>query len=102
MLDAAGLGRAVRLFRSEGTSTTYLGEFTLADPPSYNADAPAGEVMGTGQAHHVPEELADVLIYRLCLADVLNVDLGAVVADKLAKNGCWYTVESSFGNAEKH
>jgi hypothetical protein len=39
LLDAERLGRAIRLFRSEGTSTTYLGEFELADPPYYRADA---------------------------------------------------------------
>jgi hypothetical protein len=33
LVDAASLGRTVRLFRSEGVNTTYLGAFTLADPP---------------------------------------------------------------------
>jgi dCTP diphosphatase len=59
-------------------------------------------IMDTPKADHVRDELADVLIYTLRLADVLDVDLGAAVADKLAKNGSRYTVESSFGNAEKH
>lgn len=40
LLDAKGLGRPIRLFRSVGTSTTYLGEFALADPPYYRADSP--------------------------------------------------------------
>jgi hypothetical protein len=39
LLDAEALGRTVRVFRSEGRDTTYLGAFELADPPYYRADA---------------------------------------------------------------
>lgn len=54
VLDAPALGRSIRLFRSEGTSTTYIGEFELADPPFYRADAPDRE-----------GEMRSVLVYRL-------------------------------------
>lgn len=43
-------------------------------------------VMGSPEAAHVREEVADVLIYLLRLADVLGVDLGEAVAAKLAAN----------------
>lgn len=54
VLDALKLGRAIRLFRSEGTYTTYLGEFHLADPPYYRADALDRE-----------GEVRSVLVFRL-------------------------------------
>lgn len=54
LLDAANLGRAVRLFRSEGRYSTYLGEFQLADPPYYQADAEDRE-----------GEIRSVLVFRL-------------------------------------
>jgi hypothetical protein len=40
LLAAGKLGRAVRVFRSTGVNTTYVGEFELLDPPFYTADAP--------------------------------------------------------------
>lgn len=40
LLAAPALGRPIRLFRSEGTDTTYLGESVLAEPPYYQAEAP--------------------------------------------------------------
>lgn len=39
LLKAASLGRTIRLFESERTSTTYVGAFELADPPWFPADA---------------------------------------------------------------
>lgn len=35
---------------------------------------------------HVEQELSDVLLYLIRLADVSGVDLGAAVRDKLAAN----------------
>jgi hypothetical protein len=64
LLDAAGKGRAVRMFRSEGVHTTYLGEFELADPPYYRADAPDRN-----------DEMRSVLIFRL-------LPVGQVVHDQ--------------------
>jgi dCTP diphosphatase len=62
----------------------------------------SAEIMDTQQAQHVRDELADVLIYALRLADVLDVDLEAALSDKLVRNASRYAVESSFGNAKKH
>ena len=47
------------------------------------------------------EELADILIYLLRLADVSDIDLIAAAKEKMAKNSHRYTVEKSKGNAEK-
>jgi NTP pyrophosphatase (non-canonical NTP hydrolase) len=44
------------------------------------------DVMGTQEAEHVRDELADVMIYLVRIADVLDVDLAAAVASKISKN----------------
>ncbi len=63
LLAAASKGRTVRLFRSEGTLTTYLGAFELLDdPPYFTAPAPDRE-----------GNLRDVLVFRLSpVGDVLR------------------------------
>ena len=47
------------------------------------------------------EELADVFIYLVRLAQVNGVDLLESAEEKLTKNGERYTLEKSRGNAEK-
>ena len=42
------------------------------------------------EAKRVAEELADILIYLIRLADKLDVDLDQAVADKIVKNGVKY------------
>jgi len=47
-------------------------------------------------------ELADVLLYLVRLADVLEIDLGAAAVRKMAINAARYPAERSRGRAEKH
>ena len=47
------------------------------------------------------EELADVLIYALRLADQLDIELEDAIAKKIDKNALRYTVEASRGSAAK-
>lgn len=56
---------------------------------------------GAGRAR-VEEEMADVFIYLLRLADVLGVDLIAAAENKLESNGRRYPVELARGRAVKH
>src|SRR5215211_1985280 len=49
------------------------------------------------EAEHVGEELADILLYLVRLADILGVDLEAAVEAKLTVNACKYPVEVSRG-----
>lgn len=49
----------------------------------------------------VAQEIADVLIYLVQLADNLNIDLDQAVTKKMEHNAARYTVADSFGNAEK-
>jgi len=50
----------------------------------------------------VEEEMADVLLYLLRLADRLDVDLAAVATEKLQKNAEKYPVDKAKGNAVKY
>ncbi|BDZ57654.1 nucleotide pyrophosphohydrolase [Barrientosiimonas endolithica] len=59
------------------------------------------EVMGTKRAQDVRDEVADSLTYLLRLADVLNVDLDAAMADKFQRAADRYPVDEVRGSAEK-
>jgi NTP pyrophosphatase (non-canonical NTP hydrolase) len=50
----------------------------------------------------VEEELADVLLYLVRLADKLDVDLHAAARAKLLKNADRYPVEKSRGSSRKY
>jgi dCTP diphosphatase len=50
----------------------------------------------------VREEMADVLLYLIRLADKLGVDLLAAARDKIAVNAQKYPVEKSRGSARKY
>ncbi len=50
----------------------------------------------------VREEMADVLLYLVRLADKLDVDLIASAHDKIARNALKYPVERSKGSARKY
>ena len=61
----------------------------------------AEAIMSTDEGEHVKEEIADVMIYLIRLADKLNVDLEDAVADKIIKNGEKYPVDTSKGSTTK-
>jgi dCTP diphosphatase len=50
----------------------------------------------------VREEMADVLLYLVRLADKLDVDLIAAARDKILRNALKYPVERSKGSARKY
>ena len=51
---------------------------------------------------NLKEEMADVLIYLLSMADILNVDLSKAVYEKLEKNRNKYPIEKSKGSCRKY
>ncbi len=53
-------------------------------------------------AEAIRDELADVLVYVLRLADVLDVDLEQAVHDKMAKNAAKYPADRVRGRAIKY
>lgn len=44
---------------------------------------------------HLKEELADVIIYCLSLANQLDIDVAAAIEDKIEKNGEKYPIKAS-------
>ena len=50
----------------------------------------------------VRDELADVLIYLVRIADKLDVDLLAAAADKIAKNAAKYPADKVRGSMKKY
>lgn len=50
----------------------------------------------------VREELADVLLYVVRVADMLGVDLNAAVVDKLRANAEKYPVDAARGTSKKY
>ena len=53
----------------------------------------AETIMNSGESEHVKEEMADIMIYLIRMADKLNVDLERAVADKIVKNSAKYPVK---------
>ncbi|EUJ33721.1 MazG nucleotide pyrophosphohydrolase [Listeria floridensis FSL S10-1187] len=51
---------------------------------------------------NIKEEIADVLIYSIMLADDLKLDIGTIIEEKLEKNARKYPVEKSKGNNAKY
>ena len=51
---------------------------------------------------YVKEELADVVIYCIYMADVLGVNLADVICDKIDANDRKYPVDKARGNARKY
>ena len=48
------------------------------------------------------EELADVLMYAISLADRLDLDLDEIILEKLRRNGEKYPLEKARGRKEKY
>jgi NTP pyrophosphatase (non-canonical NTP hydrolase) len=53
-------------------------------------------------AQAVKDELADVLAYCARLADVLSVDVGGAVWEKMRRNAAKYPADKARGNAKKY
>jgi dCTP diphosphatase len=51
---------------------------------------------------HVAQELADIQIYLLRMADVLGIRMEDAVTEKLRLNEQRYPVKESYGNAKKY
>ena len=57
--------------------------------------------LSNGDLAAVAEEIADIQIYLVRLADRIGVDIGSAVEDKLAVNANKYPVAKARGNALK-
>lgn len=50
----------------------------------------------------VADELADVLIYCIYMADAMDFDIEEIILNKMEKNAVKYPVEKSKGNSKKY
>jgi len=57
--------------------------------------------LSSDQLEAATEELADVLIYALRIADKLDINLQDAISNKIDKNALRYTVEASKGSSAK-
>ena len=60
------------------------------------------EEVTTNSLERIKEELADVLIYSMMLADNLQLDVNKIIEDKLISNNMKYPVNLSKGNNKKY
>lgn len=60
------------------------------------------DVSGEVKKDKIKEELADVLIYCVHMADACDLDLDQIVQDKLKKNNEKYPVDKAKGKSEKY
>lgn len=56
----------------------------------------------TSKLEEMKEELSDIFIYSILLADRLKINLDEVIQAKIAKNAEKYPVEKSYGNSSKY
>jgi NTP pyrophosphatase (non-canonical NTP hydrolase) len=62
----------------------------LAEIFQWLTDAEAADIMHTEKAEHVKQEVADVLLYLMRLAMVLEIDVDEAVRNKIALNAIKY------------
>jgi dCTP diphosphatase len=63
----------------------------------WRSDAEVAQHLASDK-ERVADEIADVAIYAIQLADVAGIDLGAAIATKIAKNGSKYPAEAGYGS----
>ena len=60
------------------------------------------DVSSDAKKDKIKEELADVIIYCVHMADACDLDLDQIVQDKLKKNDEKYPVDKAKGKSEKY
>jgi NTP pyrophosphatase (non-canonical NTP hydrolase) len=61
-----------------------------------------GEELDAGKRKRLEEELADVIIYCLSMANSMDLDVSEIIAEKLRLNAEKYPVAKARGNAKKY
>lgn len=65
-------------------------------------DSDASRNLDEKTTQKVKDEVADVLLYTIRMADLLKIDLGEAITDKMEQNAQKYPVEKSRGNSKKY
>ena len=74
----------------------------LAEIVQWVSDDKVDELLKSGGRERLAQELADVLIYLVRVADKSGVDLANAVSEKLAENDEKYPKDKARGNAKKY
>lgn len=61
-----------------------------------------GDTAGDGKRDEMLEELADILVYCIHMADKLDADIPEIIAAKMEKNAAKYPVEQARGTSAKY
>lgn len=62
----------------------------------------ANDLYVQNKLDQMEEELADIFIYCILMADTLDVDINRIIEQKIKKNSIKYPVEKSFGSKVKY
>jgi len=60
------------------------------------------EILSPEELDHLRQEIGDVLVYLLELADIYDIDIIQAAKDKMVLNGKKYPVEKAKGKADKY
>lgn len=60
------------------------------------------DVSDEGRKEKIAEELADVMLYSLLMADATGLDVKEIMLKKIAKNCEKYPVEKAYGSSKKY
>ena len=114
LVDVSGLQEAIALFARERDWDQFHSPKNLAMALTgevgelvelfqwLSEDASHRVAHEPATARRVRDEIADVLVYLVRLAAVLDVDLDEAVRSKLAANALKYPADRARGNAKKH
>ena len=95
----------VRKFRTDREWDQFHSPSNLAKAISIEAAELLEEILWNNENYNkqnVEEELADVMVYCLHMADALNVDINEIINKKMDKNEKKYPVEKAKGNSKKY
>jgi len=112
MSELDEIGAAIRKFRDERDWMQFHSPKNLASSIVIEAaellehfqwdTTNASEAKAQGQKDAIAQEIADVAIYLIELADNLGVDLTAAIRNKLRVNEQKYPAEKACGSAAKY
>ena len=60
------------------------------------------DLEAAGKKPEMAEELADVMIYCIYMADALHIDIPDAILKKIEKNAAKYPVDKAKGNSKKY
>ena len=114
LLDVSSLSAALERFAQERDWTQFhspknlvmalageVGELTAVFQWMSESES-SGAAQRAETAQEVREELADVMLYLVRLASVLQVDLNDAVGQKLASNALRYPIDKARGSSKKY